>query len=60
MPVDTHLANLSSHSAFLVLGADGEESTQGFMDEERRHLAAVFPDGMVEERYVVELGVLVR
>ncbi|MFE7752826.1 class I SAM-dependent methyltransferase [Streptomyces sp. NPDC057428] len=60
VPVDTHLANLSSHSAFLVLGADGEASTRRFMDEERNHLAAVFPDGMVEERYVVELGVLVR
>ena len=27
-----------------------------FIDEERSRSAAVFPDGMVEERYVVELG----
>ncbi|KPC81947.1 MULTISPECIES: class I SAM-dependent methyltransferase [Streptomyces] len=60
VPVDTHLANLSSHSAFLVRGAAGEQSTRRFMDQERGHLAAVFPDGLIEERYVVELGVLVR
>ncbi|MEU1483745.1 class I SAM-dependent methyltransferase [Streptomyces sp. NPDC005752] len=58
--VDAHLANLATHSAFLVLGAAGERSTRRFMDQERGHLAAVFPDGTVEERYVVELGVLVR
>ncbi|MFI8007769.1 class I SAM-dependent methyltransferase [Streptomyces sp. NPDC086010] len=55
VPVDTHLANLATHSAFLV--RDGE-STRRFLDEERGHLAAVFPDGTVEERYVVELAVL--
>ncbi|MFE4454343.1 class I SAM-dependent methyltransferase [Streptomyces sp. NPDC056796] len=60
VPAATHLANLSSHSAFLVRGAAGEESTRRFLDEERAHLARVFPDGRVEERYVVELAVLVR
>lgn len=60
MPVDTHLANPAGHSAFLVLGAAGEESNRRFLDEERGHLAAVFPDGMTEERYVVGLGVLIR
>ncbi|MFF4248300.1 class I SAM-dependent methyltransferase [Streptomyces sp. NPDC001822] len=55
VPVDTHLANLATHSAFLV--RDGE-STRRFLDEERGHLAAVFSDGTVEERYVVELAVL--
>ncbi|MFD6278516.1 class I SAM-dependent methyltransferase [Streptomyces sp. NPDC060209] len=60
VPVDTHLANLSSHSAFLVLGAAGEEPTRRFLDQERGHLAAVFPDGLVEERYVVEVAVLLR
>ncbi|WP_329038466.1 class I SAM-dependent methyltransferase [Streptomyces sp. NBC_00178] len=55
VPVDTHLANLATHSAFLV--RDGE-STRRFLDEERGHLAAVFSDGAVEERYVVELAVL--
>ncbi|MEU0302299.1 methyltransferase domain-containing protein [Streptomyces sp. NPDC006175] len=58
VPVDTHLANLATHSAFLVLGAAGEEPTRRFLDEERGHLATVFPDGVVEERYVVELAVL--
>ncbi|MFH8758864.1 class I SAM-dependent methyltransferase [Streptomyces atroolivaceus] len=60
VPVGTHLANLASHSAFLVLGTAGEESTHRFLDEERGHLTAVFPDAMVEECYVVELAVLVR
>lgn len=60
VPVDAHLANLSSHSAFLVRGGAGTESTRRFLDEERGHLASVFPDDMVEERYVVELAVLLR
>ncbi|WP_406147992.1 class I SAM-dependent methyltransferase [Streptomyces sp. NBC_01012] len=60
VPVDTHIANLASHSAFLVLGEAGAEPTARFLDEEREHLAAVFPDGMVEEHYVVELAVLIR
>ncbi|MFD5037872.1 class I SAM-dependent methyltransferase [Streptomyces sp. NPDC058377] len=59
VPVDLHLANLATHSAFLVQGAAGEQPTRRFMDEERAHLTAEFPDGMVEERYVVELAVLV-
>ncbi|WP_405693731.1 class I SAM-dependent methyltransferase [Streptomyces sp. NBC_01185] len=58
VPVDTHLANLATHSAFLVRGGADGESTRRFLDEERGHLAAVFPDGTVEERYVVELAVL--
>ncbi|MGW1816249.1 class I SAM-dependent methyltransferase [Streptomyces sp. NPDC002125] len=60
VPLGTHLANLATHSAFLVRGGADGEPTRRFLDEERRHLAAVFPDGMVEERYVVELAVLVR
>ncbi|MFJ3281056.1 class I SAM-dependent methyltransferase [Streptomyces halstedii] len=59
VPVETHLANLASHSAFLVRGADEEARTRAFLDEERRHLADVFPDGRVEERYVVDLGLMV-
>ncbi|MFF5723015.1 class I SAM-dependent methyltransferase [[Kitasatospora] papulosa] len=58
VPVATHLANLSSHSAFLVRGGPDAEPTRRFLDEERGHLAAVFPDDMVEERYVVELALL--
>ncbi|MFD8980320.1 class I SAM-dependent methyltransferase [Streptomyces sp. NPDC059564] len=54
IPLDAHLANLSSHSAFLVLGAEG---TRAFMDAERGHLAGLFPDGTVEEPYTVGLYV---
>ncbi|MBW5253582.1 methyltransferase domain-containing protein [Streptomyces sp. P01-B04] len=57
IPLASHLANLSSHSAFLVLG---EERTRRFLDEEREHLARLFPDGTVEEAYVVDLNVAVR
>ncbi|NUS78772.1 MAG: SAM-dependent methyltransferase, partial [Streptomyces sp.] len=49
-----HLANLGSHSIFLV--AD-EEHTTAFLTEERRHLLQVFPDGIVEETYDVKLFV---
>jgi SAM-dependent methyltransferase len=52
VPVDTHLANISSHSIFLVAG---EESTEAFLAEERDQLLTVFPGGVVEEIYVVEL-----
>lgn len=53
----THLANLGSHSAFLVLG---EEPTRRFLADERKHLAPLFPDGTVEEAYVVDLNVAIR
>ncbi|MCX4764072.1 class I SAM-dependent methyltransferase [Streptomyces sp. NBC_01275] len=52
VPVDLHLANISSHSIFLV---HGEESTAAFLTEERRHLLTAFPDGTIEETYDVEL-----
>ncbi|MFD0341778.1 class I SAM-dependent methyltransferase [Streptomyces sp. NPDC127117] len=54
--LDTHLANLGSHSAFLVLGA---ERAQRFLAEERARLAELFPDGTVEESYAVDLSVAV-
>ncbi|MFI0089833.1 class I SAM-dependent methyltransferase [Streptomyces bobili] len=57
VPVGTHLANISSHSLFLV---HGEERTAAFVDAERRHLLAVFPDGMVEETYDVGLLLAIR
>ncbi|MCT2548370.1 class I SAM-dependent methyltransferase [Streptomyces atratus] len=56
VPLDTHLANLGSHSAFLVLGA---EPTRRFLAEERARLAELFPDGTVEESYAVDLSVAV-
>ncbi|GAA2537533.1 MULTISPECIES: class I SAM-dependent methyltransferase [Streptomyces] len=52
VPLDTHLANLGSHSVFLT---QGEERTAAFLAEERQHLLAVFPDGTVEETYDVVL-----
>ncbi|MFB7500852.1 class I SAM-dependent methyltransferase [Streptomyces sp. NPDC056161] len=52
VPLDTHLANISSHSIFLT---HGEESATAFLTQERTHLLAAFPDGTVEEVYDVEL-----
>jgi len=52
VPVDTHLANLGSHSIFLVHGPD---RSAAFLAEERDHLLRRFPDGVVEEVYDVEL-----
>ncbi|MFJ4524388.1 class I SAM-dependent methyltransferase [Streptomyces sp. NPDC088810] len=52
VPIDTHLANIGSHSAFLVTPG---ERTAAFLEEERAHLLEVFPDGTVEETYDVLL-----
>ncbi|MGW0873991.1 class I SAM-dependent methyltransferase [Streptomyces sp. NPDC002740] len=52
VPVDTHLANLGSHSLFLV---HGEEASTAFLAEERDHLMRAFLDGLVEEVYDVIL-----
>jgi SAM-dependent methyltransferase len=52
VPVDTHLANIGSHSVFLVHGA---EHVASFLAEEREHLLRAFPDGFVEEVYEVVL-----
>ncbi|MEU6277220.1 class I SAM-dependent methyltransferase [Streptomyces populi] len=57
VPVDTRIANVGSHSQFLVLG---EEATRAFFAEERDHLLQAFPEGFVEEAYVVELLVAIR
>ncbi|MEU3723453.1 class I SAM-dependent methyltransferase [Streptomyces sp. NPDC031705] len=54
IPLEAHLANHASHSAFLVLGAS---RTREFMDAERARLLALFPDGVVEEAYAVTLHV---
>ncbi|MFF3689811.1 class I SAM-dependent methyltransferase [Streptomyces sp. NPDC002187] len=55
--VETHLANLGSHSAFLVLG---EQEAAAFLEQERAELLKVFPDGVVEEAYAVDLTVTLR
>ncbi|MGC0205379.1 hypothetical protein [Streptomyces levis] len=52
VPVDTHVANIGSHSVFLV---HGEEHTAAFLAAEREHLLRAFPDGWVEEVYEVIL-----
>lgn len=57
VPVDTHLANIGSHSVFLVLGEEGANS---FLAEEREHLLKVFPGGLVEEVYDAVLIVATR
>ncbi|MFC9818934.1 class I SAM-dependent methyltransferase [Streptomyces erythrochromogenes] len=54
IPLDAHLANLASHSAFLMLGEPG---TRDHFAAERELLAPLFPDGTVEESYVVSLHV---
>ncbi|MFJ4964926.1 Malonyl-[acyl-carrier protein] O-methyltransferase [Streptomyces sp. ADI96-02] len=61
--IDDHLANLATHSVFLAgesAGGAGEERARAILAEERAWLLAAFPDGTVEERYVVELSVAVR
>lgn len=57
VPLDTHLANLGSHSLFRLLGDD---ATAACLAAERAELLKVFPDGLVEEAYVVELTVTLR
>ncbi|MFG2359570.1 class I SAM-dependent methyltransferase [Streptomyces sp. NPDC048521] len=52
VPIDTHLANIGSHSLLLVTP---EERRTAFLSEERDHLLNVFPDGIVEETYDVLL-----
>ena len=54
--LDTHLANIASHSAFLVLG---EEATAEFLTEERAHLRRLFPTETIEETYDVDLLVAI-
>ncbi|MEV6116526.1 class I SAM-dependent methyltransferase [Streptomyces sp. NPDC052109] len=55
--IDTHLANIGSHSAFLLTP---EDRRAAFLAEERGHLLRVFPDGVVEETYDVLLLVATK
>ncbi|MFG2889221.1 class I SAM-dependent methyltransferase [Streptomyces sp. NPDC048248] len=57
VPLDTQLADIGSHSAFLVLG---EAGARAFLEEERTRLRKVFPDERVEECYLVDLLVVAR
>ncbi|WP_432043704.1 class I SAM-dependent methyltransferase [Streptomyces cadmiisoli] len=52
VPLGTHLANLASHSIFLV---NGTARSTAFLTEERDHLLRTFPDGHVDEVYDVDL-----
>ncbi|MFG2286619.1 class I SAM-dependent methyltransferase [Streptomyces sp. NPDC048595] len=57
VPLDTHLANISSRSAFLVLD---QAANRAFLTEEHRRLRQNFPDEVLEETYVVDLLVAAR
>lgn len=57
VPLDMHLANIGSRSAFLVLD---EARRRTFFAGERSLLSDAFPDGEVEETYLVDLLVAVR
>ncbi len=52
VPLDTHLANIGSHSVFLV---HDKEATAAFLTEERNLLLKLFPAGTLEETYEVDL-----
>ncbi|MBV2354588.1 class I SAM-dependent methyltransferase [Streptomyces sp. J2-1] len=53
VPLDTHLANIGSHSGFLVAP---EARRAAFLETERDQLLRIFPDGVVEETYDVFLA----
>lgn len=55
--LDTHLANISSRSAFLVLD---QAANRAFLAEEHRRLHSAFPDETLDETYVVDLLVAAR
>ncbi|MFI2114864.1 class I SAM-dependent methyltransferase [Streptomyces rubiginosohelvolus] len=54
VPVDAHIANMATHSDFLI---GDPVAVRDFFDRERALLAALFPDGEVEEAYLVSLAV---
>ncbi|MFE2513697.1 class I SAM-dependent methyltransferase [Streptomyces naganishii] len=55
--LDTHLANIASHSIFLVSPAP---HASAFFDRERAHLLRTFPEGAVTETYDVRLLVATK
>ncbi|MEU4823029.1 methyltransferase domain-containing protein [Actinomadura sp. NPDC023710] len=57
VPLDVHLANIGSRSAFLVLE---EVNRQAFLADERERLRRIFTGEEVEETYVVDLLVALR
>ncbi|MEU9113285.1 methyltransferase domain-containing protein [Streptomyces sp. NPDC048483] len=57
VPLDTHLAMLGSHSQFAVLAPVTAASV---LEDERAALLDVFPGGIVQEEYGVDLTVTLR
>lgn len=56
IPVTTHLAKLSTHSLFLL----GGPGTDAFLTAEHAHMTALFPDGWIQEHYLIELNLTTR
>lgn len=54
VPLEVHLGNLATLSDFLIREP---AAVRDYFDRERALLAALFPDGEVEEAYVVSLAV---
>ncbi|MBT2506796.1 methyltransferase domain-containing protein [Streptomyces sp. ISL-98] len=54
IPLDTHLAHLGSRSYFAVLG---KSAAAPVLAAERAELLTLFPDGIVEEAYALDLTV---
>ncbi|MFF0744091.1 class I SAM-dependent methyltransferase [Streptomyces sp. NPDC004111] len=52
IPLDAHLANLATHSVFLVRD---KESTARFLARERAELLTLFPSAELEETYQTDL-----
>ncbi|MFG2529063.1 class I SAM-dependent methyltransferase [Streptomyces sp. NPDC048516] len=57
VPLDTHLAMLGSRSYFSAIGP---AAAAPILEDERTALLAVFPDGIVEEAYALDLTVTLR
>ncbi|GAA3373965.1 class I SAM-dependent methyltransferase [Streptomyces sannanensis] len=55
VPLDSHIANLGSHSVFRMVGPN---VAAAFLAHERTRLLRIFPDGIVEEAYAVDLTVV--
>lgn len=57
VPVDTHLAMLGSRSYFSAIGP---AAAAPVLAAEREALRDVFPDGIVEEAYALDVTVTLR
>ncbi|MFE3887634.1 class I SAM-dependent methyltransferase [Streptomyces lydicus] len=57
VPLDTHLAMLGSRSHFSAIGP---AAAAPVLEDERTALLSLFPDGIVEEAYALDLTVTLR